>query len=162
MLKRYVLIPLLFLLAGCGFKLRGSFDIPSWFNNVALINQGAQPDLHLQLKDQLQSYGIRVLPNAKGSSFMLILEKDSIQEQITSVGASTTPRQYQLIYTVHYSLVKTNGEPLMSSNQVSVTRQLTVNNNRILGSNAEETLIYSEMRRDAAMQIMNRINHKLN
>ncbi|MCE3045004.1 LPS assembly lipoprotein LptE [Legionella sp. 16cNR16C] len=162
MFKRYFLAVFIILLAGCGFKLRGTYEIPSWFNNVALINQGAQPDLHLQLKDQLQSYGIRVLPSAKGSSFMLILEKDTIQEQITSVGASTTPRQYQLIYTAVYSLIKTNGEPLLSSNQVTVTRQLTVNNNRILGSNAEETLIYSEMRRDAAMQIMNRINRKLN
>ncbi|MDF1928913.1 hypothetical protein PGH45_00900 [Legionella pneumophila] len=39
-----------------------------------------------------------------------------------------------------------------------MSRQLTVNNDRILGSNEEQALLVSEMRRDAAIQIINRLN----
>jgi LPS-assembly lipoprotein len=152
----------LVLLTSCGFKLRGMLDIPAWFNDVAIINNGTHRDLQVILKDQLQSYNIRISSEVKGSSYLLLLEKDNLQEQITSISASTTPRQYELIYTVYYSLTKTAGQPLIPLSQVSVTRQFTVNNDRILSSNAEEGMIANEMRRDAAMQIMNRINRKIN
>jgi len=159
---RFLLIISLFLLsAGCGFKLRGSMEIPPWFNNVALVNQGVHRDLVLTLKDQLQAYHVCVLPNIAAASYLLILMNESSQQQISSISASTTPRQYQLLYTVHYKLIKKSGELIIPEGQVLVTRQLTVNNDRILGSDAEESTTYSEMRRDAAMQIINRINRHL-
>lgn len=148
--------------AGCGFRLRGSIDIPAWFNNVAIVNQGVHRDLVTTLKDQIQAYHIHVLPDVQGATYLLILLRDSSQQQISSISASTTPRQYQLLYTVYYKVIKASGEPIVPEGQVTVTRQLTVNNDRILGSDSEESTTYSEMRRDAAMQIMNRVSRRLN
>lgn len=160
-LRVLLISSLLLLSTGCGFKLRGSMEIPAWFNNVALVNQGANRDLIPILKDQLQAYHICVLPDLRGANYLLILLSDSSQQQITSVSASTTPRQYQLLYSLRYKLIKTTGEVIIPEGQVSVTRQLTVNNDRILGSDAEETTTFNEMRRDAAMQLMNRISQRL-
>lgn len=160
MLKRGVVLFLIIFITGCGFKLRGMMDMPTWLNNIAISVKDAHQDLASILKDNFQSYGINVINDPTRADYLLILERDMSQQQITSVSASTTPRQYLLNYTVIYSLLKVNGGPIITSNVISVTRQLTVNNDRILGSDAEELMIYAEMRREAVMQIINRISRK--
>ncbi|WP_231950412.1 LPS-assembly lipoprotein LptE [Legionella spiritensis] len=134
--------------------------MPTWLKNVALIIESAHRDLEPTLKDQLQAYNVTISPSAAKASYLLIIEKDENQQQITSVSASTTPRQYQLFYRVWFRLVSNNGNVIIPSSQVTVTRQLTVNNDRILGSDSEEITIHREMRRDAAMQIIYRLNRK--
>lgn len=160
MIKRLAILLMVICIAGCGFKLRGWADMPAWLNNVAIIVQEAHRDLIPKLKDQLEGYGVHIADPAH-ADFLLVIENDSIKQQITSISASTTPRQYQLIYMVQFSLInKITGKPIISSGHVLVTRQLTVNNDRILGSDSEGSTINAEMRRDAVMQIINRISRK--
>lgn len=157
--KQLTILLLTLLLSACGFKLRGFSDIPVWLNNVAIVIQNAHHDLRPMLKEPLQSYGIHVTEQPIKAHFLLILEKDVEQQTITNISASTTPRQYQLTYLLQYSLLnKKTGVPLISSRTVSVSRQLTVNNDRILGSDSESTIIMTEMRRDAVMQIIGRLS----
>lgn len=149
-------ILLLGLVSGCGFHLRGFNDMPGWLNNVAIVIENAHRDLGPILKNQLEAYNIHVTPDPLQADYLLIIEYDGIQQQMTNVAASTTPRQYLLIYDVQFTL-KAKKDIIIPSNHVAATRQLTINNDRILGSNSEETLISAEMRRDCAMQIINRL-----
>lgn len=158
MFRRVSLLLIVILITGCGFKLRGFVDLPPWLNNIAIVAHDAHRDLVPMLKDQLQAYKLNVISDPTKAAYLLIIEKDLSQQIITSISASTTPRQYQLVYTVQYSLIKADGQPIISSNSVSITRQLTVNNDRILGSDSEGMMIHREMHRDAVMQIINRIS----
>ncbi|STX29029.1 Rare lipoprotein B [Legionella beliardensis] len=159
-MKRLILFCLIGLITSCGFKLRGWVEMPTWLNNVAIIVRGAHHDLIPMLKDSLQAYRIHVTDNPSQASYLLILERDAVQQQITSVGASTNSRQYLLIYTLQYSLLKVGGEQVITSRTVTSSRQLTVNNNRILGSDNEETMLYHEMRQDAVRQIVNQLSQR--
>lgn len=159
-MKRLIALLVISLLSGCGFKLRGMVDMPFWLNRVAIVVQQGHRDLIPLLKDQFQAYGRQVVSDPTQADYLLIIEKDSSQQQLTSVSASTTPRQYLLIYTVQFSLITRKSTPVISANTVVITRQLTVNNDRILGSDSEGMMIHSEMRREAAMQIINRISRK--
>ncbi len=157
-LARTPLITLFVLcLAGCGFHLRGMVDMPPWLNNIAIILQEGHPDLGPLLQEQLQAYNINVVDGPSLASYWLFIESDNFQQQITSVSSSTTPRQYQLIYTVRFKLQSRDGKELISATPVVVTRQITVNSDRMLGSDEEEAITKHEMRRDAAMQILNRL-----
>lgn len=155
-LLSYILITCL--LVGCGFHLRGMVDMPKWLDNVAIVVQQGHRDLAPLIKEQLQSYKIYVNPDTTSAQYWLIIEHDDIQQNITSVSSSTTPRQYQLIYNLRFQLTRTNGKVLFPSSQVAVTRQITINSDRILGSTEEEELLKSEMRRDAVMQVINRLS----
>lgn len=159
-MKRSYLLLLIVSLTACGFHLRGMVDMPSWLKNVAIITEDAHRDLLPLLKDQLQAYNIAVSATPAQADYWLIIEKDNYQQQITNIAASTAPRQYLLLYSLQFSLRTKQGKALISSAMVSVTRQLTVNNDRILGSNSEEALMASEMRRDAVMQVINRLSSK--
>lgn len=134
--------------------------MPSWLNHVAVVIDDAHRDLGPLLKEQLEAYHIVVVPDPTQADYLLIVEGDHNTQQLTSVSASTTPRQYQLFYTVRFRLVKNKGPVIIPSTQLGVSRQLTVNNDRILGSDFEESTLYHEMRRDAVMQMIIRLNRK--
>ncbi len=145
-------------LSGYGFHLRGMVDMPEWVNNVAIVNQTSSRDLTPQLTQQLEAYRIQVNPDAALAHYWLILEQDEIKQQVASISSSTTPRQNELIYTVLFKLQKTQGRELIPSTQIAVTRLLTINSDRILGSMDEEEHLKNEMRRDAIRQIINRLS----
>ncbi|KTC78278.1 LPS assembly lipoprotein LptE [Legionella brunensis] len=161
-MRRLFLCLIITLLASCGFHLRGMADIPSWLNNIAIVIQDAHRDLQNLLKEQLEAYKLVVTEDSAQADYLLIIEKDSYRQEITNISASTAPRQYLLIYNVQFSLTQAKGRPIISSSHVIVTRQITINNDRILGSDAEETLLKNEMRADAAMQIINRLSQAKN
>jgi len=147
--------------AGCGFHLRGMVDMPKWLDNIAIIVQQGHRYLEPLLKDELQTYTLHVNPNAESASYWLIIEHDEFQHQITSVSSSTTPRQYLLTYIVTFKLQRRSGKDIIPPTRVVVTRQVTINGNRILGSNDEEDLLKGEMRRDAVIQILNRLSRSV-
>ncbi len=146
------------MLASCGFHLRGMMDMPRWLNHVAVIVEHAHRDLGPYLVDSLQSYNLIVEPSPNRALYWLIIQQDNLQENITSVSSSTTPRQYELIYSVQFKLMQAKGKEIISPTEIRVTRQATINSDRILGSNQEQALLVTEMRRDAAIQIMNRLS----
>lgn len=147
----------LLLLTGCGFHLRGMIDMPKWLNNVTIVVQNAHRDLEPFLNEQLKAYHINVCPEPATAEYWLVIEQDNFRQQISSISSSTTPRQYQLIYTVHFKLQQAKGKEIRPSSQVVVTRQITLNSNRILGSTNEEDQSKTEMQRDAAMQIIDQL-----
>lgn len=146
------------LLTACGFHLRGHAEFPRWFKHIAVIVEQAHRDLNVSLVDYLHAYDLSLESSPSSAQYWLIIQKDTFKKQITSVSSSTTPRQYQLTYTVQFKLMQAKGRELIPSSNVSITRQITINSNRILGSNQEEDIIAKEMRRDAVIQIMNRVS----
>lgn len=159
--KTIILTLTTLLSVSCGFHLRGMVDAPKWLNNVAIIVQQGHRDLAPLLKSQLQTYNIYVNPEPATAKYWLIIVNDSVQEHITSVSSSTTPRQYLLLYTIRFKVQLARSKEIIPSNQIIVTRQITINSDRILGSNDEEELMKSEMRRDATIQILNRISRQM-
>lgn len=146
-------------LSACGFHLRGSMNIPKWFNNISIINPASDKELLAKLKLQLQRYHICISPNPASAKYWLIINNPQFHQQIISIGASTNPRQYQLIMRVTFLLKDNHGRIIIPEKQISISRQLTINSDRILGSNAEETTFITEMKQDAAIQILNLITH---
>lgn len=158
-MKRFITASLLTLcLTACGFHLRGVVNMPHNLNDISIIVQNAHRDLAPLLEKQLQAYHIRTTPIAS-AQYLLIVEQDDVHQQITSISSSTTPRQYELIYTLTFKFQKAKGGELLPSNQIIITRETTLNSNRILGSTSEMELLKREMRREAVIQIIDRISH---
>lgn len=158
MSKRVLPLLLALCLSACGFHLRGLVELPVWLTQVAIINQdGNNRELVSFLKEQLEGYKVHVHSDPLQAAHWLIINRSSFQQQITSVGASTNPRQYQLSLTVEFMLQTRKGQIIKPPRDVVVIRQMTVNNDRILGSNDEERLLMSEMLQEAAVQILNRL-----
>lgn len=147
-------------LSACDFHLRGMVDIPTWLDNVSIISKGDNKELVDLLQSQLDGYHVKVNEDPAQAKYWIVINYVTLTQQIISIGASTNPRQYQLIMTVDFLLTTREGQIIKPPRKVFITRQFTVNNDRILGSNEEETLLVGEMRQDAVIQIINRLSKK--
>ena len=148
------------LLSACGFHLRGLMDKPLWLDRVAVVLEHADRDLQALLLEQLKANAVRVCADPSQARYWLIVEQEDLRQHITSISSSTTPRQFQLVYSVRFRLQDPKGAPKIASQAVVVTRQLTVNSDRILGSNFEEATLDHEMRREASVQILQRLSQQ--
>ena len=145
-------------LASCGFHLRGLKDVPKWLDKVYIDNKTRDGELLSVLKVQLKNYKIHVNLDPASAKYWLVINDSSHYQQIISIGASTNARQYQLILTVVYTLRTSKGKELIPNSLIKVTRQITMNNNRILGSSEEEITLLKEMRQDAVVQMINQLH----
>lgn len=146
------------LLNGCGFHLRGMVNLPTWLDRVAIINHSGNRTIEQALKAQLNAYDVQTAQDPGSARYWLVIERDLFQEQIGSISSSTTPRQYQLFYRVTFHLQDAKGNLVIPTAQVLITRKITMNMDRILGSNDEQAITQKEMIRDAATQILNRLS----
>lgn len=155
-MKKTVLALSCMLLFGCGFHLRGATEIPTWLAPIAISNHNVSQSMQRALSHMLSAYQLDN-PSGLKSKNHIVLEDDKLDKEIISVAASTAPRQYQLIYTLHYSL---NGSKLKTKRHtIQVTRQITINNDRILGSDAEEAVTIADMHREASGLLLNQLSH---
>lgn len=147
------------LLNACGFHLRGLNDFPTWLRpKVAIILEDNTRDWKAYFKPLLSAGNIHITSNPKEAPFWLFMEKEELTQNITSVSSSSTPRQYQLRYTVTFRLENNQGKILIPSRSVVVNRPLTINNERILGSRNEREKLELAMKHDAAVQIIYGLN----
>lgn len=156
-MKKIWLLLIFVCLSACGFHLRGQIDIPNWLTNVAIIATDKDKQLSLLIKSQLERYNITVNDDPAQAKYWLIINGSEVHQQVVSIGASTNSRQYQLVMTVAFTIQSPKGDIVKPTKKIMVSRQLTVNNDRILGSNEEEELLVNEMRKDAVIQILNRL-----
>jgi LPS-assembly lipoprotein len=147
---------ILSLLVGCGFQLRGTHTSPDWLKKgvAIVVNHEAAHNWKDLLREPLEGSHIRVIDNPKHARYWLVIEREQLKRNIVSVSSSTTPRQYQLTYTVWFSLKTAKGKVILPSTSVFVTRPLTINNERVLGSRNEGEKLKTEMKRDAALKII--------
>lgn len=145
------------MLSACGFHLRGMIDVPSWLTDVAIVSPVNNPEFTSRLKAQLEAYKISVNPDPASATYWLVLNQAEFNQQIVSIGASTNPRQYHLSLLIGFTIQTKNGKIIQPQKNIQINRQFTSNNDRILGSDFEQTVIVNEMRQEAVNQVINRI-----
>ncbi|HHT0593139.1 TPA: LPS assembly lipoprotein LptE [Legionella anisa] len=158
-LRCLVPLLLLLLLSACGFHLRGMDNVPNWLNNVAIISENDDKQFISILQSRLEGSDVEVNPEPSRAKYWLIVNEVNLQQQIISVGASTNPRQYTLTLTVVFVLKTRAGQVINAPGRISISRELILNNNRILGSKDEESILIGEMKQDAVTQVIYRLSH---
>jgi len=151
-----IILLLTLICSGCGFHLRGMYELPHNINTIAIIVEQGHADLAVALRDNFSAYKRKILPPDQ-ANYWLIIERDDLQQNIVSISSSTTARQYRLIYTLQFKFVKAHGVELLPSSTITVTRTLTINNDLILGSNDEERQLLSAMHQQAVQEIFYRL-----
>ncbi len=157
--KSILLGSLILLLSACGFHLRGMMALPPSFQHVYISAPTHGKDLQMALDDQLQAYVVSRSDSPQDCSFQIIIDDIQFDRQISNISSSTTPRQFQLSYKVKYHFVEGKGATLIPNGIVQSQRLVSMNSERLLGSNYELDFFLHEMENDAARQIMTTISN---
>ena len=153
-MKKLFLVIAALLLAGCGFKLRGTADVP--FETVYV--PGATGGIALDLKRNIQA-GTRakVVDDPKVAEAILQFTEEARDKEILSLTGTGRVREYTLRYRVGFRLHDGKGADYIPQSSIQISRDITFNDAEILAKESEEGLLFRDMQTDMVQQIMRRL-----
>jgi len=142
------------LLGGCGFRLRGTAEVP--FETVYV--PGATGGIALDLKRNIQA-GTRatVVDDPKAAQAVLQFTEEIREKEILSLSATGRVREYKLHYRVGFRVHDNKGSDYVPQTRLTLSRDITFNDTEVLAKEAEEQLLFRDMQNDMVQQIMRRL-----
>jgi len=143
------------LVAGCGFRLRRSDDIPfaSLYVDAPSGSMVAQR-IGALLRGNKTT---RLVATASEAEAVLKLGKEERTKLILSLSGAGSVTEYRLGLRLRYSVAGKNGHSLAAPETIELTRDITYDNTKVLAKGAEEQLLYNDMDDSAAQRIVRRL-----
>lgn len=147
---------LLLSLTACGFHLRGSVQLPPELGELTLVDAKPATDVAPELRRALQGQGVRLM---EAAPLRLQLAAEHYGKRVLSVDAAGRAQEYGLSYMVRFSLLAADGVAWLPEETVTLTRDLRFDAAAVLATGNEEAQLKGEMRRDAVLQILRRLQY---
>ena len=142
------------LLAGCGFRLRGTADVP--FETIHV--PGATTGIALDLKRNIEAgTRARVVDDPKAAQALLQVTEEARSREILSLTSAGRVREFQLRYRVGFRVHDGKGGEFVPASVIQLTRDMTYSDAEILAKEQEEQLLFRDMRTDMVQQILRRL-----
>ena len=141
-------------LAGCGFHLRGTADVP--FQTLYLPNSDSGIALDLRRYVQAGTRA-RVVDDPKQAEAILAFTEENREKNILSLTSAGRVSEFQLRYRVGFRVHDGKGGDYVPQTSIALTRDITFSDTDVLAKEAEEQLLFRDMQSDMVQQIMRRI-----
>lgn len=145
------------LLAGCGFRLEGRVSLPQPIRRPYIEAPDQQSDFVQSLRRQMLISGAHPVDSADRSSAVVDILYDNVTPRVLSVTAQNRPAEYQVTYTVRFS-VTVGGRELLAPQQVSAMRTYSFDESLLLAKEHEEAILQQSMGQDLADIVMRRLS----
>ncbi|TSE29246.1 LPS-assembly lipoprotein LptE [Tepidimonas thermarum] len=151
-------------LAGCGFRLRGA-GLRFAFRTLR-VQAGADSDVLQRLRAQLQAAGVAVLdatargPDGEAAVPDVILQvlQDQRERVVVGTTAAGQVRELALRRRVRFALRTPGGRELIAPTELLQERELSFSETVVLGKEAEEALLFDDMRTAIVRQLLVRLS----
>lgn len=148
------------LLLGCDFHLRGVTNLPPGTHAIYVRAP------NLQLRDELELYlvdaGAVLSPTAKDADAVLYVGPEAIDDRTLSVDPRTgKEREFEVTYVLQFHLKNADGTMMVERQQIVLRRDFVFDPDQVIGKSRERGVLHEEMRRDAAQQILARMDAAL-
>jgi len=151
-----VFISFVLLLTGCGFHLRGSVELDTSLQALAVRETGGTTVISAELRRILLAQGVDIRDSAP---MVLQLHSESSGRRVLSVDSQGRATEYDLRYGVTFSLLDVDGVAIIDTETITAHRDMQFDPNAVLGSNTEETRLREDMRREVANRILLRLDN---
>jgi LPS-assembly lipoprotein len=154
--RKWGLTPFLLLLTACGFHLQGRQPLPAAFAYTFVDTRDEQTDFVQNLRKALIASNVNVIPTKGSSGAVIAVHSDVITERILSVSARNIPTEYELTYTVEFS-VTSEGTTLIDKEEISATRDISFDEAQLLAKEREQEILSEALARDLVALVMRRL-----
>ncbi len=144
-------------LAGCGFHLEGSVPLPRSMRRPYIEASDQQSDFVQSLRRQMLIAGAHPVDSANHATGIVQILSDVVTRRVLSVSAQNRPTEYEVIYTVRFS-VSAAGKEVLIPQQVSSMRSYSFDESLLLAKEHEEAILQRAMGRDLAGIVMQRLS----
>jgi LPS-assembly lipoprotein len=142
---------LVLLLAGCGFQLQGTFATPPEMERTYISAEDNRSLFYRDLHEALESSGVNLVDAATDATAIFTILFDQTDQRVLSVSARNVPTEYEVFYTIEYSL-DSGTKNLLEPQTLNLTRDYTYDPTLVLGKEHEQQLL-----RDAIVDDLVRI-----
>ncbi|HEU4441729.1 MAG TPA: LPS assembly lipoprotein LptE [Burkholderiales bacterium] len=140
--------------AGCGFRIRGTAEVP--FDTLYL--PGATSGIALDLKRYIQAgTNARVVDDPAKAEAIMQFTEEARQKEVLSLTGTGKVREFQLRYRVGFRVHDGKGLDFVPQSVIQLTRDVTFNDAEILAKEQEEQLLFRDMQTDMVQQILRRL-----
>ena len=147
-------------LGGCGFQLRGDAALPE---DIRSVYVNAPAELRDEIQIFLEGGGVELVNSRADADASINVTRELFDRRVLSVDPSTgKEREFELAYTVDFNVVRGNGAAVMSGQSINLLRDYVFDPDSVIGKSREENVLIEEMRRDAAQQLLRRLQSSLN
>jgi LPS-assembly lipoprotein len=152
--SRALVLALALALASCGFRVRGTADLPF----ESLYVPGANTGIGLDLKRNIEAgTAAKVVDNPAAAQAIMVFTEEAREKEILSLTGTGRVREFQLRYRVGFRVHDGKGTEYVPSNVIQLTRDVTFNDAEILAKEQEEQLLFRDMQADMVRQILRRL-----
>jgi LPS-assembly lipoprotein len=149
-----LLLALVLAPAGCGFQLRGSFELP--YQSI-FVSASSTSTVASNIRRELTGTPTRVLTSGEGADARLNILDERRDRLILSLSGAGRVREYDLKMRVRYQLVDGKGAVIIPSSEIQLSRILAYDDTKIIAKQQEEAMLYADMDKDAVGQILRRM-----
>jgi LPS-assembly lipoprotein len=142
------------MLTACGFQLRGQQDYA--FKRLAIT--GAPAPVAARLTRMVQGGSDTVIVSSTADADAILSVSEGRGQQTLTLNSLGIVSEYQLNYSLTYSLVGPDGTVLIPPSVIALNRALTYSDKFTLAKAAESDLLYADMQNDAVDQLTRRLS----
>jgi LPS-assembly lipoprotein len=146
------------LISGCGFRLEGSVPLPASLAVVQIDAGDTQSDFYFGLRKSLMAAGTRIDDDDKAESAAVIhITTDSAAERILTVSTLNVPTEYELTYTLKFS-VSLRDRELIAPEEHRLVRDYSYSESALLAKEREKSILSEALANDLVSVVMRRLS----
>jgi LPS-assembly lipoprotein len=144
-------------LAGCGFHLQGHTPLPPQFKVSYVDAHDRQSDFVQGLRSALLVNGVVLTEDTTAATATVHVLDDKHVQRVLSVSPDNLPREYELTYTVRFSVTAGDKE-LLAPQEVASTREYSFTVTELLAKENEEAILQAALAHDLVDVVMRRLS----
>lgn len=150
------LTALCMLLAGCGFQLRGTQQVPVALQPLALDCGNAPAELCQALREQLTLSRVKVTDTSE-AAYRLKLGGYERQRRASAITTTAAAAEYTLRHSVQVQVITSDRIPLIEPANLSATETYRYDEANVLAKRREEAELEEQLNQQLAQQILFRL-----
>ena len=156
MVRRIVTVVGVCALSACGFRLAGSDPLPEVMARPYLSLKDPYTDFSREFEHQLKSSGAALQLTREGATATVDVTKDLVEQRTLAVSAKNIPTEYELTYTVTFS-VRSPAKELLAPQTISLSKDFSFDETLQLAKEHEADILRQQMARDLVSIAMRRL-----
>jgi LPS-assembly lipoprotein len=156
MLSWVTLASCVVLLTGCGFHLQGNGALPESSRKVRIVTADEVTPFAVELRRAIERSGGQVTSIAAEADIVIRIQRDRSGRRVLSVSARNTPQEYEIYYSIEYS-VDRGGQEVLERQPLELVRNMSFEDSQLLAKDREEVILREAMARDIAMLVTRRL-----
>ena len=144
------------LFSACGFHLRGQAGMP--FGTLYLDAANPNTAFISDLRRNLEANNVKLVKTAEQADVVLNIVSEIPEKQILTLGGSGRVNEFQLRYRISLRAYDLKQQDWIPAEEMVLRRDYTYDDTKVLAKEAEEALLYQNMRSDMVQQIIRRLS----